>query len=112
MLTDQNFNWKQSEKELEKPSTPSIDTLIEFVENLQIREEIKVYNWRNMKWRIQRKKLLEFEKKEIEITLSTRKVWQKEASPPTSPLGDDDQTQGMDSLAQDEKLEPLPWGTW
>ena len=28
--------------------------------------------------------------------------------PPTSPSGDDDQTQGMDSLARDEKLEPLP----
>jgi hypothetical protein len=30
------FNRKKSEKELEKPSTPSLNTLIKFVENLQI----------------------------------------------------------------------------
>ena len=74
--------------------------------------EIKVYNQQNAKRNIQYKKFLEFGKKEIEVTLPTHKVWKKETSPPTSPSGDDDRTQGMDSLTQDEKLEPLPWGTW
>jgi hypothetical protein len=43
------FNRKKSEKEPEKSSTPSIEALIEFVENLRIREEIKVHNQRNTK---------------------------------------------------------------
>ena len=90
-------------KELEKSYS-----LIEFVENLRTREEIKVYNQRNAKRNIQHRNFLEFGKKEIEVTLPTGKVYQKKASPPMSPSGDDDQTQSMDSLAQDEKLEPLP----
>jgi len=57
-------------KELEKPYNPSNYSLIEFVENLQTREEIKVYNQRNAKRNIQRKKFLEFGKKEIEVTLA------------------------------------------
>ena len=61
-------------KELEKPYTPFDSTLIEFVENLRTREEIKVYNQRNAKRNIQRKNFLEFGKKEIEVTLPTRKV--------------------------------------
>ena len=83
-------------------------SLIESVENLRTREEIKVYNQRNAKRNIQRKNFLEFGKKEIEVPLRTRKVQKKKVSPPMSPSGDDDQTQSMDSLAQDEKLEPLP----
>ena len=55
------FNRKESVKELEKPYTPSIYTLIKFVENLQIREEVKVYNQRNAKRNIQRKNFLEME---------------------------------------------------
>ena len=51
-------------KELEKSYS-----LIEFVENLRTREEIKVYNQRNAKQNIQRKNFLEFGKKEIEVTL-------------------------------------------
>ena len=98
-----SFNRKKSVKELEKPYS-----LLEFVENLRTREEIKVYNQRNAKQNIQRKKFLEFGKKEIKITLPTQKVRQKKASPPTSPTGDGDRTQGMASLTQDEKLEPLP----
>ena len=58
-------------KELEKPYNPSNYTLIEFVEDLQTREEIKVYNQRNGKRNIQRKKFMEFGKKEIEVTLPT-----------------------------------------
>ena len=64
-----SFNWKESVKELEKPYTPSNSTLIEFVENLRTQEEIKVYNKRNAKRNIQRKKFLEFGKKEIKETL-------------------------------------------
>ena len=64
-----SFNRKESVKELEKPYS-----LIEFMENLRTREEIKVYNQRNVKWNIQCKKFLEFGKKEIEVTLPTRKV--------------------------------------
>jgi hypothetical protein len=58
-------------KVLEKPYTLSNSTLIEFKENLRTREEIKVYNQQNTKWNIQRKKFLEFGKKEIEVTLPT-----------------------------------------
>ena len=64
-----SFNRKESVKELEKPYS-----LIEFVENLRTREEIKVYNQRNAKRNIQRKNFLEFGKKEIEVTLPTRKM--------------------------------------
>ena len=59
-----SFNRKKSVKELEKPYS-----LIEFMENLRTREEIKVYNQQNAKRNIQRKKFLEFGKKEIEVTL-------------------------------------------
>ena len=69
-----SFNRMESVKELEKPYIPSNHTLIEFVENLQTREEIKVYNQRNAKRNIQCKNFLEFGKKEIEVTLPTRKV--------------------------------------
>jgi len=68
------FNRKESVKELEKPYTPSNSTLIEFVENVQTREDIKVYNQRNAKRNIQHKKFLEFGKKEIEVPLPTWKV--------------------------------------
>ena len=64
-----SFNRKESVKELEKSYS-----LIEFVENLRTREEIKVYNQQNAKRNIQRKNFLEFGKKEIEVTLPTRKV--------------------------------------
>ena len=69
-----SFNRKEFVKELEKPYTPSNYTLIEFVENLRTREEIKVYNQRNAKRNIQRNIFLEFGKKESEVTLPTRKV--------------------------------------
>jgi len=68
-----SFNRKEFMKELEKPYTPSNSTLIEFVENLRTPEEIKVYNQWNAKRNIQRKKFLEFGKKEIEITYGWRK---------------------------------------
>ena len=58
-------------KELEKPYSPFNYTLIEFMENIRTREEIKVYNQRNAKRNIQRKKFLEFGKKEIKVTLPT-----------------------------------------
>ena len=64
-----SFNQKESVKELEESYS-----LIDFVENLRTREEIKVYNQRNAKRNIQRKNFLEFGKKEIEVTLPTRMV--------------------------------------
>ena len=64
-----SFNRNKSMKELEKPYS-----LIEFVENLRTREEIKVYNQRKAKRNIQRRNFLEFGKKEIEVTLPTWKV--------------------------------------
>ena len=63
------FNRKESVKELEKSYS-----LIKFMENLRARGEIKVYNQQNTKRNIQRKNFLEFGKKEIEVTLPTRKV--------------------------------------
>ena len=54
-----------------------METLIEFVESLRIREEIKLHNHRNAKRRIQRKKFLESEQKEIEAKPTSKKVWRK-----------------------------------
>ena len=73
------LHWKKKfEKESQKPSVPSIEALIEFVESLQIQEEtkqIKLHNHRNARRRIQRKKFLESEKKEVEAMLTFKKVW-------------------------------------
>jgi hypothetical protein len=100
---------KKSEKGPEKPSTPSIEALIEFMESLQIREEIKVHNQRNAKRRIQRKKFLELEKKEIETSKPINKVWQRKvSSPTTTPSGDNNGTQGMESPTPDSKPELSP----
>ena len=41
------FNRKKSEKEQEKPSTPTIDILAELSERLRIDREIRVHNYRN-----------------------------------------------------------------
>jgi hypothetical protein len=68
-----------------------------------------MHNQRNAKQRIQRKKFLELEKKEVETSKPTRKVWQKKvSSPTTSPSGDDNRTQGTVSPAQDSEPELLP----
>jgi hypothetical protein len=79
------------------------------VESFRIQEEIKVHNQRNAKRRIQHKKFLKLERKEIETSKSMRKTWQKKmSSPTTSPFDDDNQTQGMESLAQDSKPKLSP----
>ena len=87
------INWeKKSENESEKPSIPSIKALIEFVESLRIQEEvkqIKLHNHRNARRRIQRKKFLESEKKEVEAKPTSKKVWQKKVSLLGSPPSDD-----------------------
>jgi len=45
-----SFNRKKKfEKELKKPSIPSMEALIELVESIRIREEIKLHNHRNAK---------------------------------------------------------------
>jgi len=41
------FNRKKSEKEHEKPSTPTIDILAQLLERLRIDKEIRVHNYRN-----------------------------------------------------------------
>ena len=41
------FNRKKSEKEHEKPSTPTIDILAELLERLRIDTEIRVHKYRN-----------------------------------------------------------------
>ena len=67
---------KKSEKEREKPSIPPIEALIEYIESLQIQEEtkqIKLHNYRNARRRIQRKKFLESEKKEVESKPTPKK---------------------------------------
>jgi hypothetical protein len=97
---------KKSEKEPEKQSTPYIEALIEFEESPWIREEIKVHNQQNTKRRIQCKKFLELEKKEIETSKPTKKVWKRKVSSPmTTSSGDDNRAQGMESLAPDSKPE-------
>ena len=83
---------KKSEKEPEKSSIPPIEALIEFVESLWIQEEakqIKLRNYRNARRRIQRKKFLESEKKEVETLPTTNKVWRKKVSSSRTPPGDD-----------------------
>ena len=83
---------KKSEKEPEKPSIPPIEAFIEYIESLEIQEEakqIKLHNHRNARRRIQRKKFLESEKKEVETLPTTNKVWRKKVSSSRTPPGDD-----------------------
>ncbi|RLM75657.1 hypothetical protein C2845_PM15G01450 [Panicum miliaceum] len=75
---------KKSEKKPEKLVIPSIEALVEFVETLRIQDEIKVHNRRNVKRRIQHKKFLELEEKEVEKTAPMKKVWRKKVSSPTA----------------------------
>ena len=93
MLPSQSFQLeKKSKKESEKPSIPSIKALIEFVESLRIQEEvkqIKLHNHRNARCRIQCKKFLESEKKEVKAVPTTKRVWQKKVSSSGTPPGDD-----------------------
>ena len=102
---------KKSEKEPEKPSTPPIEALIEYVESLRIQEEakqIKLHNYKNVRRRIQRKKFLESEKKEVEATPTPKKVWWKKVSSSGTPPSNDKQTKGMESPAPDSKPELAP----
>jgi hypothetical protein len=67
------------------------------------------HNQRNVKRRIQLKKFLELAKKEIETSKPTKKVWQRKVSSLTiTPSGDDNWTQGMESVAPDSKPELSP----
>ena len=68
---------KKSVKEPKKPSLPSMEALIELVESIRIREEIKLHNHRNARRRIQCKKFLESEKKEVEAKPTSKKVCRK-----------------------------------
>ena len=102
---------------MKKPSLPNIEALIEFVESLQIQEElriqeeakqIKLHNQRNVKQRIQCKKFLESQKTKVETPPTPKKVWRKKVSSPKTPSSDDNQTKGMESPAPDSKHEPSP----
>src|SRR6185437_6648225 len=99
---------KKSEKEPEKPSIPPIEALIEYVECLRIQDEakqIKIHNYRNARRRIQRKKFLESEKKEVKSKPTPKKVWQKKGSSSGTPSSDNKQTKGKESPAPDSKLK-------
>jgi hypothetical protein len=55
------------------------------------------------------KKFLELKRKEIKASKTTRKMWQKKVSRlMTSPSSNDNQTQGVESPAQDSKPELSP----
>ena len=100
-----SFNLKKnSVKEPEKPSLPSMEALIELVESIQIWDEIKLHNHKNVRQRIQRKKFLESEKKEIEAKPTTKKLWRKVSSL-GNPPSVEKRTQGMESPALDSKPE-------
>ena len=102
---------KKSKKEPEKPSIPPIEALIEYAESLQIQKEakqIKLHNYRNARRRIQCKKFLESEKKEVESKPTPKKVWRKKGSSSGTPSSDDKRTKGMESPALDSKPEPAP----
>ena len=102
---------KKSEKEPEKPSTPPIESHIEYVESLRIQEEakqIKLHNYRNARRRIQCKKFLESEKKEVESKPTPKKVWWKKGSSSGTPPSDDKRTNGKESPAPDSKPKPAP----
>jgi len=71
------FNRKKSEKEKEKPSTPTINILAELLERLRIDKEIRVPNYRNARRRILHR---EFEK------------WRRKASSSGTPSGEDNKT--------------------
>ena len=105
------INQKQkSEKEPEKSAIPSIETLLAIMETLRIKEEaklIRLHNNRNTKRRIQRKKFLESEKKEVKAT-PTKKVWWNKVSSSRTLPGDDNQAKGTESPTQDSKPEPSP----
>ena len=102
---------KKSEKEPEKSSIPPIEALIEFVESLWIQEEakqIKLRNYRNARRRIQRKKFLESEKKEVESKPTPKMVWWKKGSSSGTPPSDDKRTKEKESPAPDSKPELAP----
>ncbi|RLN23581.1 hypothetical protein C2845_PM07G11780 [Panicum miliaceum] len=100
----------KTKKKLENLAIPAIESLIELIESIRIREkEIKVHNQRNAKQRTQRKKFLESEKKEIKSATPMKKVWHEKVSPLTeTPASDDNQTQGMESPAPNSKPELSP----
>ena len=66
---------KTSEKEQEKPSTPTIDILAELSERLRIDREIRVHNYRNARRRILRREFEESEAKAIKTKPITKMEW-------------------------------------
>jgi hypothetical protein len=102
------FNRKKSEKEPEKPSTPTIDILAELLERLRIDKEIRVHNYRNARRQILRREFEESEAKVIKTKPATKKEWRRKVSSSRTPSGDDNRTRGMESPAPDSKPELSP----
>jgi len=102
------FNRKKSEKEQEKPSTPTIDILAELLEQLRIDREIRVHNYRNARRRILRREFEKLEAKAIKPKPATKKEWRRKVSSSGTPSGDDNRTRGMESPASDSKSELSP----
>ena len=102
------FAQKKSEKEQEKPSTPTIDILAELLERLRINKEIRAYNYRNARRRILRREFEESEAKAIKTKPATKKEWRRKVSSSGTPSGDENKTQGMESPAPDLKSEVSP----
>ena len=102
------FNWKKSEKEQEKPSTPTIDILAELLERLRIDREIRVHNYRNTRRQILRREFEESEAKAIKTKPVTKKEWRRKVSSSRTSSGDNNRTQGMESPAPNSKPELSP----
>ena len=86
------FNRKKSEKEQEKPSTPTIDILAKLLEQLRIDRVIRVHNYRNAIRQILHREFEESETKEIKTKPATKKEWWRKVSWSGSPSGDDNRT--------------------
>ena len=108
---------KKLENETKKPSLRNIESLVAFMENLWIQEElqlqeeakqIKLHNQRNAKRWIHCKKYLESQEAKVETQPTPKKVWRKKVSSPKTPSSDDKRTKGMESPAPDSKPEPSP----
>ena len=102
------FNRKKSEKEQEKPSTPTIDILAELLERLRVDREIRVHNYRNARRRIIHIEFEKLEAKAIKTKPATKKEWRRKVSSSGAPSGDDNRTRGMESPSPDSKPELSP----
>ena len=106
------FNRKKSEKEQEKPSTPTIDSLAELLERIRIDREIRGHNYRNARQQILRREFEESEAKAIKTKPATKKEWRRKVSSSGTPSDNDNRTQGMESPAPNIQPELSPREPW